>query len=189
MAGISRVRIANRGEIAVRIIHACQKMGIESVVTVSEPDKKTLAAKIPDRSVCIGPAAPSESYLRIESIICAALGTGADAIHPGYGFLAENPRLPEACDKYMIRALLSLKGLSFNESEGKVCYQYAKQSSEQERMDYLEFIPKATSHIPDKGQVMMRYYGLYSNAQRGKMRREEVDTAHLPIIEEHHFIP
>jgi len=72
--------------------------------------------------------------------------------------------------KYMIRSLLSLKGLSFNESEGKVCYQYAKQSSEQERMDYLEFIARATSHIPDKGQVMVRYYGLYSNAHRGKMR-------------------
>ena len=60
----------------------------------------------------------------------------------------------------MIRPLLSLEGLSFNESEAKVCYQYAKQSSEQERMDYLEFIAKATSHIPDKGQVMVRYYSL-----------------------------
>lgn len=70
--------------------------------------------------------------------------------------------------KYMIRPLLSLEGLSFNEPEGKVCYQYAKQSSEQEPMDYLEFIAKTTSHIPDKGQVMIRYCGLYSNAHRGK---------------------
>jgi hypothetical protein len=66
----------------------------------------------------------------------------------------------ERVGKYMIRPLLSLKGLSFNEPEGKVCHQYAKQSSEQERMDYLEFIAKATSHICDKGQVMVRYYGL-----------------------------
>jgi len=89
----------------------------------------------------------------------------------------------------MIRPLLSLKRLFFDETEGKVCYQYAKHGWQEESMDYLEFIAKATSHIPDKGQVMVRYYGLYSNAHRGKMPREEVDTAHLPIIEEHHFVP
>ena len=68
----------------------------------------------------------------------------------------------------MIRPLLSLQRLSFDEAEGKVCYQYDKSQSKEERMDYLEFIARVTSHIPDKGQVMVRYYGLYSHAHRGQ---------------------
>lgn len=97
MATISRVLIANRGEIAVRIIKACQKLGIETVLAMSEADRDTQAAKMADRAVCIGPAPPLESYLKVNTIIMAALGTGADAIHPGYGFLAEQPELGEAC--------------------------------------------------------------------------------------------
>jgi len=84
----------------------------------------------------------------------------------------------------MIRPLLSLKRLSFSEKEGQVNYQYAKEMPEKERMDYMEFIARVTSHIPDKGQVMVRYYGLYSNAHRGKKRKKESDTTHLPFIEE-----
>ncbi|MFZ0449162.1 MAG: acetyl-CoA carboxylase biotin carboxylase subunit [Desulfatiglandaceae bacterium] len=99
MKGISRVLICNRGEIAVRIIRACRDMGIESVVTVSEADKESLPAQIADRTVCIGPSRSTESYLKVGTIISAALGTGADAIHPGYGFLAEQPELPEACKR------------------------------------------------------------------------------------------
>ena len=91
MANISRVLVANRGEIAVRIIKACQKLGIETVLAMSDADRDTLAAKMADRAVCIGPAPPLESYLKVNTIITAALGTGADAIHPGYGFLAEQP--------------------------------------------------------------------------------------------------
>lgn len=97
MKGITRVLIANRGEIAVRVIRACQELGIKTVVTVSEADKESLPAKMADRSVCIGPAKATESYLKVGTIISAALGTGADAVHPGYGFLAEQPGLPEAC--------------------------------------------------------------------------------------------
>ncbi len=97
MKTISRILIANRGEIAVRIIKACRGMGIEAVVAVSEADKDSLAAKIADRAVCIGPAAPSGSYLDIKTLICAALGSGAKAIHPGYGFLSEQPKLADAC--------------------------------------------------------------------------------------------
>jgi hypothetical protein len=96
----------------------------------------------------------------------------------------------ERVGKYMIRPLLSLKRLSFDETEGKVSYQYEKNSSKQERMDYLEFIARVTSHIPNKGQVMIRYYGLYSNAHRGKKRKEEQDSAHPPLIEEETpFVP
>ncbi|MBW2147292.1 MAG: acetyl-CoA carboxylase biotin carboxylase subunit [Deltaproteobacteria bacterium] len=97
MKGISRVLVANRGEIAVRIIRACRELGIESVVTVSEADSESLPAKLADRAVCIGPPAPAQSYLKVETIVAAALGTGSDAIHPGYGFLAEQPRLAEVC--------------------------------------------------------------------------------------------
>ena len=97
MKGISRVLVANRGEIAVRIIRACRELGIEAVVTVSEADSESLPAKLADRAVCIGPPAPMQSYLKADTIVAAALGTGSDAIHPGYGFLAEQPQLAELC--------------------------------------------------------------------------------------------
>ncbi|MBU1902443.1 MAG: acetyl-CoA carboxylase biotin carboxylase subunit [Proteobacteria bacterium] len=97
MKGISRVLVANRGEIAVRIIRACRDLGIETAVTVSEADRESLPAKLADRAVCIGPPAPMQSYLKVDTIVAAALGTGSDAIHPGYGFLAEQPKLAEVC--------------------------------------------------------------------------------------------
>jgi acetyl-CoA carboxylase, biotin carboxylase subunit len=94
-----RVLIANRGEIAVRIIRACEESDIETVLVVSEADKESLGARLADKVVCIGPPQASLSYLNIPMIIATALGVGADAIHPGYGFLAENPELPAACEK------------------------------------------------------------------------------------------
>lgn len=97
MPDIARVLVANRGEIAVRVIRACQEMGIEAVLTASEPDLDSLPARMADRVICIGPAPSAKSYLSVGTIITAALGTGADAIHPGYGFLAEQPELAEAC--------------------------------------------------------------------------------------------
>lgn len=97
MKKISRLLIANRGEIAVRIVKACQVLGIESVVAVSEADKDSMAAKLANRAVCIGPPRPIDSYLKADTIVSAALGTGSDAIHPGYGFLAEQPELAELC--------------------------------------------------------------------------------------------
>ncbi len=90
----------------------------------------------------------------------------------------------ERVGKYMIRPILSLQRLSFDETEGRLLYQYDKGKLEPERMDYLEFIARVTSHIPDKGQVMIRYYGLYSNANRGKMRKVGVSPSHPLIIEE-----
>jgi len=93
-----RVLIANRGEIAVRIIKACEQSDIETVLAVSEADQDSLAAKLADKVVCIGPPQVNLSYLNIPMIIATAQGTGADAIHPGYGFLAENPDLPKACE-------------------------------------------------------------------------------------------
>ena len=91
-----KILIANRGEIALRIIRACQQMGIKSVVVYSQSDKDTLAVRLADESVCIGPAPAPKSYLNQEAIISAALMSGAEAIHPGYGFLAENAAFAEA---------------------------------------------------------------------------------------------
>jgi acetyl-CoA carboxylase biotin carboxylase subunit len=94
-----RILIANRGEIAVRIIKACEESDFETILVVSEADTESLPAKLADKVVCIGPAQVNLSYLNIPMIIATAKGTGADAIHPGYGFLAENPELPKACEE------------------------------------------------------------------------------------------
>lgn len=96
---ITRLFVANRGEIAVRIVEACRKLGIETVVGVSDADRQTLAAKRADRAICIGPALATESYLRMEAIVTAAQGTGCEAIHPGYGFLAENAKFQSLCEE------------------------------------------------------------------------------------------
>ena len=96
---IKKVLIANRGEIAVRIIRACREMGIETVAVYSEADKDALHTQLADEAVCIGPAPSSQSYLSMENIISATIVTGADAIHPGFGFLSENARFAELCEK------------------------------------------------------------------------------------------
>src|SRR3989339_664253 len=92
-----KLLIANRGEIAVRIIRAAKEMGILTVAVYSEADADSLHVKIADESYCIGPAAPNKSYLNIPSIISVAEVAGVDAIHPGYGFLAENAKFSEIC--------------------------------------------------------------------------------------------
>jgi acetyl-CoA carboxylase biotin carboxylase subunit len=94
---MKRVLIANRGEIALRVIRACRERGLETVAVCSEWDGKAPHALAADRAVVIGPAPATESYLRIDRIIEAAKGTGADAVHPGYGFLSENASFAEAC--------------------------------------------------------------------------------------------
>lgn len=96
---IRRLFVANRGEIAVRIVDACHRLGIEAVVGVSDADRETLAARRADRAVCIGPARASDSYLRKEVIVAAALGTGCDAVHPGYGFLSERAPFRRYCSE------------------------------------------------------------------------------------------
>jgi acetyl-CoA carboxylase biotin carboxylase subunit len=96
---IRRVLIANRGEIAKRIIRTCRAQQIETVLVVSEADRGSEPARLADRVVCIGPARPSDSYLKVEAVVQAALGTHADAIHPGYGFLSERPALARLCEQ------------------------------------------------------------------------------------------
>ncbi|MFW5996650.1 MAG: acetyl-CoA carboxylase biotin carboxylase subunit, partial [Lentisphaeria bacterium] len=94
---ISRILIANRGEIALRIVRACRDLGIHSVVVYSEADQHTMAPQLADEAICIGPAQSSNSYLKIDRLISAAELTDVDAIHPGYGFLAENAHFAEVC--------------------------------------------------------------------------------------------
>ena len=137
----TKVLVANRGEIAVRVIRACRDLGIISVAVYSEADKESLHAQIADEAYCIGPAQPQESYLNINNIIETALGCGAQAIHPGYGFLSENPEFVRACvenglafigpseqsmrllgDKVQARALAKEAGVPLAEgSDGVVC--------------------------------------------------------------------
>ena len=96
---IEKILIANRGEIAVRIIRACREMGIETVAVYSEADREALHTQLADEAICIGPAPSSESYLNMERIISATMISGADAIHPGFGFLSENSKFAELCEQ------------------------------------------------------------------------------------------
>ncbi len=94
----NKIFVANRGEIAVRIVRACRDMGIRSVIGYSESDRDSLAVRLADEAICIGPGPSAKSYLNVPNLITAALLTGCEAVHPGYGFLSENAYLPEICD-------------------------------------------------------------------------------------------
>jgi acetyl-CoA carboxylase biotin carboxylase subunit len=98
-----KILIANRGEIALRIIRACRELGVETVAVYSEADEQSLHVQLADGAICIGPAASNESYLRAERIIAAAEITDVDAIHPGYGFLSEDPDFAEQCEECKIK--------------------------------------------------------------------------------------
>lgn len=92
-----KILIANRGEIAVRIIRACRELGIQTVAVYSTADKSALHAQIADEAICIGPAATKDSYLNMGSILAACQVTGAQAVHPGFGFLSENADFARKC--------------------------------------------------------------------------------------------
>ena len=94
---VRRILVANRGEIAVRVLVTCQRLGIETVLAASEADLDSVPARLADRTICLGPPPPAASYLNIGAVIAAAASAGCDAIHPGYGFLSENPGLARAC--------------------------------------------------------------------------------------------
>lgn len=98
-----KILVANRGEIALRVIRTCKEMGIQTVAVYSTADSESLHVKFADEAVCIGPAASSESYLKISNIIAAAEITNSDAIHPGYGFLSENARFSKICEEHGIK--------------------------------------------------------------------------------------
>ncbi|MFA6808097.1 MAG: biotin carboxylase N-terminal domain-containing protein, partial [Eubacteriales bacterium] len=93
----NKILIANRGEIAVRVIRACREMGIQTVAVYSEIDRNALHVNMADEAVCIGPAKSQESYLNMNNVISATVLTGAEAVHPGFGFLAENSKFAQMC--------------------------------------------------------------------------------------------
>src|SRR5258707_2714210 len=98
-----KILIANRGEVALRVIYACRELGIKTVAVYSEADENQLHVKFADEDVCIGPARSADSYLNVPAVISAAEITGADAIHPGYGFLSESAYLAEICEACHIK--------------------------------------------------------------------------------------
>ena len=100
---MNKILIANRGEIAVRIIRACKEMNIKTVAVYSEADKDALHTHLADEAVCIGPADPRKSYLNYKNIIEAANITKADSIHPGFGFLSENSQFAKICEESNIK--------------------------------------------------------------------------------------
>jgi acetyl-CoA carboxylase biotin carboxylase subunit len=99
---LRRVLVANRGEIAVRVIRTCRRLGIETVLAASDADLDSLGARLADAVIRLGPAQPSASYLDVDAVVGAAVAAGADAVHPGYGFLSENRRLAQACAEHGI---------------------------------------------------------------------------------------
>src|SRR5207245_6824207 len=100
LTALDKILIANRGEIAVRIIRACRELGIQSVAVYSEADAHSLPVHLADEAICIGPANARESYLNIPAIMSAALLSGAQAIHPGYGFVSESADFAEVCKEH-----------------------------------------------------------------------------------------
>ena len=100
---LKKVLIANRGEIAVRIIRACREMGIRTVAIYSEADKNALHVQLADEAICVGPAPSNKSYLNVKAILEAACLTGADSIHPGFGFLSENANFAKICQEMGIK--------------------------------------------------------------------------------------
>lgn len=100
---MKRILIANRGEIAVRIIRACKEMNIKTVAVFSEADRDCMHTRLADQATCIGPAEASKSYLNFKNIIEAANITGADSVHPGFGFLSENSRFAKVCEECNIK--------------------------------------------------------------------------------------
>ena len=99
---VEKVLIANRGEIALRIVRSCRELGIATVAVFSTVDKKALHVQLADEAVCVGDSLSNKSYLNIPNILAAATSRGVDAIHPGYGFLAENDKFAEMCNDHGI---------------------------------------------------------------------------------------
>ena len=167
---IEKILIANRGEIAVRIIRACREMGIETVAVYSEADREALHTQLADEAVCIGPAASADSYLNMERILSAAMVTGADAIHPGFGFLSENSKFAQLCETC---------GLIFIGPSSEVIWKLGNKSVAKQTM--IEAKVPGLKHAEEAGYPVMIKAALGGG---GKGMR----TAHSPEEFENSFL-
>ncbi len=144
-----KVLIANRGEIAIRVMRACRELDMKSVAVYSDADKTSLYTNYADESVPLGNPSPSQSYLNIEKIINAAIETGADAIHPGYGFLAENPELGRQCDKNGIK-LIGPKGEHIEKMGDKIT---SKQLMKDAGVPVIEGTPDGITDVEEAKEI------------------------------------
>ena len=144
-----KILIANRGEIAVRVIRACREMGIIPAAVYSEADRKALHVRLAEEAYSIGEAQPSESYLHVEQIIRTAKECGAEAIHPGYGFLAENPRLVKRCEE---------EGIVFIGPPSKPMELMGEKTSARRRMveSGVPIIPGTLTSIGDENELRVK---------------------------------
>jgi len=141
----SKVLIANRGEIAVRVIRACRELGVRTVAVYSQADADALHVEMADEAVCIGPPSAAQSYLKLDRIISAAEVTDADAIHPGYGFLAENPHFAEVCEQCGI-AFIGPPAASIRQMGDKAA---ARRTAEAEGVPVLPGSPHPVRDLDD----------------------------------------
>ena len=144
-----KVLIANRGEIAIRVMRACRELDMKSVAVYSDADKTSLYTNYADESVPLGNPSPSQSYLNIEKIINAAIETGADAIHPGYGFLAENPELGRQCEKNGIK-LIGPKGEHIEKMGDKIT---SKQLMKDAGVPVIEGTPDGITDVEEAKEI------------------------------------
>ena len=144
-----KVLIANRGEIAIRVMRACRELDMKSVAVYSDADKTSLYTNYADESVPLGNPSPSQSYLNIEKIINAAIDTGADAIHPGYGFLAENPELGRQCEKNGIK-LIGPKGEHIEKMGDKIT---SKQIMKDAGVPVIEGTPDGITDVEEAKEI------------------------------------
>ncbi|MBE5960083.1 MAG: acetyl-CoA carboxylase biotin carboxylase subunit [Lachnospiraceae bacterium] len=153
-----KILIANRGEIAVRIIRACKEMGIATVAVYSSADKEALHVRLADEAVCIGPAPAKDSYLKMDRILSATMASGADAIHPGFGFLSENSKFADLCEKCSI---------AFIGPTSKVIDQMGNKSAARNTM-----IAAGVPVVPGSKEIMI-------NAEQAK---KQADACGYPVI-------
>src|SRR5580704_13496182 len=151
-ASFKKVLIANRGEIAVRVARTLREMGIASVAVYSEVDRAALHVRMADEAYCIGPAPAAESYLRVDKIVDTAKRAGCDAIHPGYGFLSENPLLPEAC---------TAAGIAFIGPPASAMRQMGSKTAARDRMSAagVPIVPGARCETADEAVAAAKKIG------------------------------
>ena len=169
----NKILIANRGEIALRVLRACQELGVKTVAIYSEADADSLHVRFADEVVCIGPPQSSDSYLNMVRIISAAEITGADAIHPGYGFLAENPEFAEICEEcdiQFIGASAEIIRKMGNKSEAKETMKKAGVPVVPGSEDVIKDLMHAKSVAKEIGYPIM-LKAVAGGGGRGKHRR------------------